>query len=314
MENQSPIAKYFKDPFLRLCFKLRRLWRPPPAPAPAPAPAPDPDPVVKQNPNELINKLPLDIIYYLGTSDYLSLVDKSSLALVCKNFWNVLNGPKVLQPLRRPAVGVGLTDNEAQAKEQRLEFLQRLEIQFPKHLLCHHCVTFHLRPKPAWRTPQDLSIIGRCDMENGVLFSTWGSLPLLPFTLAQEIMNRHRYGDEYGHYLVTDLGFNFPFYRRHADDSRYSFGGRIINDELVVKIDYSTLFLNDSLVDRTDALQLIGVLSLMHWTDLLKAQCTAKYGRQGGSTWGLAGIHSIPSGVVIRNLHLAVLSKRGIFG
>ncbi|KAK2813446.1 hypothetical protein FQN50_000762 [Emmonsiellopsis sp. PD_5] len=248
MENQSPFAKYTKGPFLRLRFKLRRLWRPPPAPAPAP--------VVKQNPNELINKLPLDIIYYLGTSDYLSPADKASLALVCKNFWNVLNGHKVLRQLGRATVGVGWTVKEEQVNQPRLDFLQRLEIQFPKRLLCYPCATFHRCRKPAWYSEYYFSYVSRCDMQNGTLRNA-DYRPILPFTLAQEIMNRHRYGDDYGYSPLTDLEFDPRLAYREGREARYSFRARIINDELVVKIDYAVLFRNDSLKDKTDALQWI---------------------------------------------------------
>ncbi|KAK2740895.1 hypothetical protein FQN55_008594 [Onygenales sp. PD_40] len=246
MENQSPIAKYFKDPFLRLRFKLRRLWRPPPAPTP----------VVKQNPNEPINKLPLDLIYYLGTSDYLPPADKASLALVCKNFWNVLNGPKVLRRLGRATVGVGWIVNEEQVNQQRLDFLQRLEIRFPKRVLCYPCATFHRCRKPAWcpawSPGYNLSYISRCDMQNGALRNA-DYQPILPFTLVQEIMNRHRYGDEYGYYPVTDLEFDSRLIYPRGRDARYSFRARIINDELVVKVDYAVLFRNDSPKDKADA-------------------------------------------------------------
>ncbi|PGH23420.1 hypothetical protein AJ80_02530 [Polytolypa hystricis UAMH7299] len=174
-------------------------------------------------------------------SKYLSTADKASLALVCKNFWNVLNGPKIIEKLERPE-GQWQGDDDG-VKMDRLDFLQRLEVQFPKRLLCHQCATFHRR-RQTWCWMLDLSTITRCDMMNGV-FNNWIYEPDLPFSRAQEAMNRHRYGDE----------------------TRLS--ARIINNELVVKVDCSTLFFSDSLEDKLDALTWVSRFRWSCWYPIL---------------------------------------------
>lgn len=176
------------------------------------------------NPEQLspIYNASADVVYYLANTAQ-SPADTASLALTCKSLWETLDGRRALQKLRDPT-------------DDRLDFFQRLEVYFPRRLLCHQCATFHRRPY------KNLFFFGekKCDTANGAISHPSVRL-FLPFRRVQEVMNYHRYGEGYG-YPTGVLAYNCPSISGHC-----SFDAKIVSGELIVKLDVSYIFCRDEL-------------------------------------------------------------------
>ncbi|PGH03680.1 hypothetical protein GX51_03944 [Blastomyces parvus] len=120
-----------------------------------------------------------DVIYYLIKT--IPPADGAALALTCKAIWSIIGGSAGIRKL-------------VENKEDRISLLARLEIFLPQHVLCHQCAVFHRRQKLTRHTPFEPR---PCDDVNKRI-KFWDFCFHLPFSLAKEVMNRHRYGKEYG--------------------------------------------------------------------------------------------------------------------
>jgi hypothetical protein len=232
MTKPTSFRGYIAILLRRLYFKIYQYFYPAPTLPSDPAQLP------------LIYKLPRDIICYLG-NEVLPPADRAAFALTGKAFWISLDGEKLLERL-----DPNTEENKQQAKlkQDRLDFLWRLQHRYPKHLLCSHCAIFHRRQKDSTWDPVGIS---PCDVKNGIFRDSNVSL-FLPFSYAQEVMNRHRYGRAYG-CPASDIEYNHDCNneaaRQYADVAirgwreRRRLSARVINNELVVKIDLSRLFL-----------------------------------------------------------------------
>ncbi|KAM5443870.1 hypothetical protein MferCBS31731_001116 [Microsporum ferrugineum] len=127
-----------------------------------------------------IYRLNDDIIYYLATS-ILPLDDAAAFALTCRATYQATNGKKILQKLKLEPV------------RYRAQFLQRLELDFPGHVLCYLCAEFHSRLYGTW-TGTELT---RCDGRSKMLEISMGWL-FLRYRHAKEIVNHYRLGPRYG--------------------------------------------------------------------------------------------------------------------
>jgi hypothetical protein len=132
--------------------------------------------------------------------------------------------------------------------KDRLDFLCRLQVDYPEHLLFYQCASFHCHLGGWFWGSTDFTA---CDSKTRVFEDSSVDL-YLPFSRAQEVMNRHQNGWDYGS-PVSDFGYNFDYnsnYRPHTDffyapgwRERRRLSGRVVNGELLVKIDRSRLFL-----------------------------------------------------------------------
>jgi hypothetical protein len=174
-----------------------------------PGPAP---PVLDAATLPTILRAPVDILYYIGSSDALSVADKAALALTCKAFWAVLDGRELLEKLRHKAL-----------IEERLSLLERLEVWFPNHTLDLDGF-FYLpysegkRPHRVTWTPESATIS----------FRLWR---------IQQVMKRHRLGKKYG-LPIKDAELS-----SQNDGCTVSVRAAIIDDELVMRFDMSRLTL-----------------------------------------------------------------------
>lgn len=135
-----------------------------------------PEPEIAE-PQSPIHSLSADILYYLVVS-FLPQVDTASLALTCKAAFIAVDGTRVLQELRAEP-------------SYRIKLLQRLELEFPDHILCYSCIKFHRRLRGIWHSPIP------CDFTRGEI--TFGRLKSHVFyRYAKEILNHYRFGPRYG--------------------------------------------------------------------------------------------------------------------
>ena len=130
-----------------------------------------------------IEQLPLTVLRYIMNN--IPPTEAAALSLTSKTMLSV--------------AGLGILRIEE--AEDRAELLKHFEIHYPNHFLCYHCGKFFLR--------QSSDTHGRegnteCDKKNGQ-FSFSPHDPDIPFTTAQEMMNRHRYGKRYGIVSVKSL-------------------------------------------------------------------------------------------------------------
>lgn len=199
----------------------------------------------------LIHHLPVDVIYLLTSSEFMSSADRACFVLTCKTFWSVLGGDTILQAIQRSPPS---DENEREEEscriphsdwiftEDRLEFLQRFQIYYPKRLLCYQCATFHRRP---WFWTSG-ALPSKCDEKNIVLDIPKTSVHI-PFSRAQEVMNYHRFGPNYGR-PPSNLEFN-TLNRYCCRPSTTQVRARIIKGDLVIQIDVSIVFSNDVDID-----------------------------------------------------------------
>ncbi|EFE45027.1 hypothetical protein TRV_00189 [Trichophyton verrucosum HKI 0517] len=154
------------------------------------------EPVIAE-PQSPVHSLSADILYYLVVS-FLPLVDTASLALICKAAFVAVDGTRVLQELRAEP-------------SYRINFLQRLELEFPDHILCYLCVKFHRRLRDIWQPWLP------CESGRGLIhFGQWKFL--FPYTYAKEVVNHHRFGPRHGrseHDLVPQT--QYPMFEPDKD-------------------------------------------------------------------------------------------------
>ncbi|KAL9110160.1 MAG: hypothetical protein Q9227_005220 [Pyrenula ochraceoflavens] len=160
----------------------------------------------------------------------LQLSDVASLAFSCKTLQNFLGG-EALEDLNLP-----------EYHQNKVEFLTRLDQQFPSHLLCPICAQFHFRTQkgeeslkpadvfnPLFNCPNakdQLRKAPRTHITPGPVRRT------LPFTFVQLATRAHRFGSWYG--ISTD-----SLSRRWRDrDSGWSHQSRfcIENGHLLMRI------------------------------------------------------------------------------
>ncbi|KAL1953817.1 hypothetical protein VTO42DRAFT_2144 [Malbranchea cinnamomea] len=128
-----------------------------------------------------ITRVPLDI--FLSIIDFLPPADIASLALTGKCIHTALGGNTVFKSVLKTV-------------EDRVSFLRRIEQHFPNHLLCHQCGFFHSREAVDTLAFKETE----CYAKNGKFEFGWYDLP---FTKFQEVMNRHRFGENAGPPMET---------------------------------------------------------------------------------------------------------------
>ena len=167
-----------------------------------------------------ILQLPLDVLRYLV--DRIPAADAAALALSSKAILSAI-GHEILR---------------IEGTEDRVKLLRHLEIFFPGHLLCYQCGKFHRRQNKFHVYEEDTE----CDRKNGRF---WGKAFVLdlPFTKAQEIMNRHRYGRKHG---ISEKNLDRCLYRyfvspfdRRSEKTR----AKIVDDQLLIETEI--LFFNE---------------------------------------------------------------------
>ncbi|PGH23491.1 hypothetical protein AJ80_02445 [Polytolypa hystricis UAMH7299] len=173
-----------------------------------------PDPVLlPDNPPPFLADLPNDILYYILTT--IPPADAAALALSCKFLWALLGGSRRFKPLLKE-------------DKDRVSLLRRLEVYYPKHILCYRCVKFHPRQKPLfWRPRSWRPKLRQCNRVIGD-----DKLLCIPFEKAKEVMNHHRYGEKYGH-PANILDFN-------VSNSPYSgtrVTAKIVSGQLIIMYD-----------------------------------------------------------------------------
>jgi hypothetical protein len=131
---------------------------------------------------------------------------------------------------------------EKEAATERLDLLQRLEPWIPNHLLCHHCVTYHRR-RPRRRGFTHCDAKSRLIGAWRLVIGDWALVPYLVFSRAQEVMNYHRCGPDYGcptADLEENIAHGLPYINGGCRERR---SVTIVNNELLLKVDRSSLFL-----------------------------------------------------------------------
>lgn len=165
-----------------------------------------------------ILQLPADVLCYIV--DRIPPTEAASLALSSKAILNTV-GRRVLR---------------IEKTEDRVELLKHLEIFFPGHLLCYQCGKFHVRRKK-FRIYYDEET--SCDRKNG-RYSYCSYVLDSPFTRFQEIMNRHRYGEEHGA-SVKSLN-RVKFWNVGPFDQKFELTkAKIIDDQLFIRTDIRLL-------------------------------------------------------------------------
>ncbi|EGE81346.1 hypothetical protein BDDG_04288 [Blastomyces dermatitidis ATCC 18188] len=160
-----------------------------------------------------------DVIYYLIKA--IPPADGAALAVTCKAIWFIIGGSPGVRKL-------------IENKKDRVSLLARLEIFFPQHVLCHQCAVFHRRQK----LNRHISFQPRpCDEVNRPI-KFWDCFYHLPFSLAKEVMNRHRYGKDYG-CPISEIGccageLGCP---EHFRFRRLFGSAKIVNGNLVLQTD-----------------------------------------------------------------------------
>lgn len=172
------------------------------------------------DPPEMLPKLyslPVEIFLYVV--DQLPPPDTAALSLTSKTLLNIVGH----QTLRLENI------------YDRRELLRRFEAHYPQHLLCHQCGIFHRRPR---RTRKAMLTHHRsnnetvyCDRKNGTFRNFHHSLQI-PFSLVQEVMNRHRYGRKHG-LRPNVLNFLEPFLQTEPFETT----AKIIQGELSLSVD-----------------------------------------------------------------------------
>lgn len=168
-------------------------------------------PPVEVTTSASIRNLPTELL--CDIANLLSPADAAALVLTNKAVLNAV-GHQILR---------------FEGLEDRVEFLKRLEILFPKHLLCYQCGRFHRRRRRGHRTKST-----SCDRRNGLLFHGISSLNL-PFTRVQEVMNRHRYGKQHG-VSVKSLNERRTLSLGTSDFKTEVTRAKIIGDQLFIKV------------------------------------------------------------------------------
>ncbi|KAK2808913.1 hypothetical protein FQN49_008661 [Arthroderma sp. PD_2] len=140
---------------------------------------PQPAPAEPRSPIYSLND---DVLYYLATS-ILPLQDAAALALTSTATFRAMGGRKILKEI------------QSQPIISRVDFLQRLELDFPDHVLCYRCATFHSRlSEDPWTQVRQKS---ECDFESDSM-EFHPDMFCLPYRHAREIANHYRLGPRYG--------------------------------------------------------------------------------------------------------------------
>ncbi|EEP82080.1 predicted protein [Uncinocarpus reesii 1704] len=242
MRQPSMFEKWVTIPLRRLYLKSSSLWKKYRTKAPSGSPG-----------DSLLFQFPCDVVYYMVSNTGLSQADKLSLALTCKPLWNFLHGQKILDRL------VLRDDWEfyPEEKQERVDFLRRIELLFPARFLCYRCAIYH---HPCWHCLYILHLTA-CEQESGVFQVAYYTC--LSFSRAHEIIKRSRYGDLRP---LTDIQYCF------TDQGVVSrFSARIVAGELVVKLDSSILFVRGDLNSKARALWNLETSGPPHWYHIRRA-------------------------------------------
>ncbi|KAL1986985.1 hypothetical protein VTN96DRAFT_5141 [Rasamsonia emersonii] len=195
----------------------------------------------KQNPNAPIWCLPTDLVIYIA--EILPPASAAALVLTCRSMLNTI-GRRSLSLKRK----------------DRLELLTILQPDMPKHVLCHQCAIFHCK----------YSFYQQCHRKCA-LRATDGSC-CLPFSWAQQIMNRHCYGPN--HKLSAKMTYSDEldehsrFSRRRTREFRITVNDLIIKQNIVVFFNH-----NDKLIKDREAFRYpYSICPHLWWDEVFNAK------------------------------------------
>ncbi|EGD99297.1 hypothetical protein TESG_06566 [Trichophyton tonsurans CBS 112818] len=143
-----------------------------------------------------LHRLNDDVLYYLANY-ILPLDDAAAFALTCRAAYKATNGRRVLRRLKK------------EPTLYRARFLERLELDFPKHVLCYECGIFHDR------LLQGLFGLTLCDLSSIQLDYAPGFRRLY-YRQVKEIANHYRLGPRYGRselHIVPQT----PYFKRDTE-------------------------------------------------------------------------------------------------
>lgn len=126
-----------------------------------------------------------DVVYYLAKT-ILPINDAVALVLTCRSVYHAANGKMVLQELQHQPVAC------------RADFLQRLEPDFPNHVLCYRCAVFHSQYQDTCGFRGNEAT--KCDKGSGST-SYGDATHRLQYRQVKEIANLNRFGPSYGRSL-----------------------------------------------------------------------------------------------------------------
>ncbi|EFQ98591.1 hypothetical protein MGYG_01617 [Nannizzia gypsea CBS 118893] len=152
----------------------------------------------KESSRPPIHQINDDVLYYLANS-ILPLDDAAAFALTCRATYRATNGRRVLQRL------------EDRSALYRARFLERLELDFPDHVLCYVCGKFHGRLR------EGLLGLTSCDRNTNQLEYAPG-FRYLYYRQIKEISNHYRLGPRYGRSEILILPQK-PYFNRDAENN-----------------------------------------------------------------------------------------------
>lgn len=151
----------------------------------------------------------------------------AALALTCRRLWTLAGSAMAdVRPLKQLLT----------TRDQRLEFLypQQGCLKWRKHVFCHDCVRFHRR---IWPITTQHCYRDRCYWLRYSYYDT------IPFMRVADMMNRHRYGPEFG---IPTYYFEYNF--RKNGVSRHglihtirSLRMRVVDDMAIAMLDVSEI-------------------------------------------------------------------------
>ncbi|EZF72294.1 hypothetical protein H105_05655 [Trichophyton soudanense CBS 452.61] len=171
-----------------------------------------------------IHALHADAIYCIVS--LLPSGDAAAFVLASKSFWQAAGGQRVVNRLSKPS-------------DSRIDFLERIEAQFPEHVLCYRCQIFHTQCKK-----KPLLKPGQCDTETAIHFfgpRDERNIPCLLYRQAKEVMNHYRFGPTHGRCAAAAMNINTFYLKPHGEywstKGVWNFDIKFISNNLILKED-----------------------------------------------------------------------------
>ncbi|EEQ31943.1 uncharacterized protein MCYG_04762 [Microsporum canis CBS 113480] len=184
-----------------------------------------------------------DAVYYI--TSMLPPADAAAFVLSCRAIWQAAGGQNFLTRLSK-------------SDESCLDFFERIEADYPKHVLCYRCKKFHSH----CRSPSGLKP-DACDTESSVHFlgppkdyRTWH----LTYRQAKEVMNHYRFGPTHGrcapkaiHYHTFAQEIN---QYQHYVKGVWNFDMKFIGNNLILREDIWIKYKLDGHLSTSDAVSM----------------------------------------------------------
>ncbi|EZF35334.1 hypothetical protein H109_04035 [Trichophyton interdigitale MR816] len=171
-----------------------------------------------------IRSLHDDAIYFIVSS--LPPADAAAFVLASKSFWQAADGQRVVNRLSEPS-------------DSRIDFLERIEAQFPEHVLCYRCQKFHTQCE---KNP--LLKPGQCDTETAIHFfgpKDERNIPCLIYRQAKEVMNHYRFGPTHGRCAAAAMSIHTFYLKPHGEywstKGVWNLDIKLISNNLILKED-----------------------------------------------------------------------------